>query len=138
LNEILPDKKEMVLVGIGNHAMGTMFLDGGSLINEKLSASFDRISKQIPGFYFGRFDLRCQSLEDLNDGNVKIMELNGCGAEPAHIYQPGFSFFKALSILFQHWQNIYSIAVQNRENGVKFISFSAGYRFYKKFKTATR
>ena len=45
LNEVLPLGKREVLVSIGNHCLGTMFLNGNNLITPKLSESFDRISK---------------------------------------------------------------------------------------------
>jgi hypothetical protein len=136
LSSIIPDKKIIELNLIGNHCLGTKFLDGGHLINEKLAKSFDAISKQINGFYFGRFDLRCASFEDLTEGKIKIMELNGCGAEPAHIYQPGFSLWKALGVLFTHWRNMFLISIQNNKRGVAYISFSEGKMIYKKFKAA--
>jgi len=99
--------------------------------------TFDAISKQIPGFYFGRFDLRCGSLEDLYQGNIKIMELNGCGAEPAHIYHPGYSLRKAIAVLLTHWRNIFIIARENKQRGVQYISLKEALQHYKKFKAAT-
>lgn len=138
LDEVLSEGTKLELVSIGNHALGTKFLDRTDLINAQVSEAFDRISKQIDGFYFGRFDMRCSSTDDLSTGNVMILELNGCGAEPAHIYQPGFSIFKALTILLEHWRNIYEVSLQNRENGIQFISLKEGYRYYRKFKSAIK
>jgi hypothetical protein len=137
LGEILPAGEKFVLNSIGNHSLGTTFVNGEHLINAKLSKTFDTISKQIDGFYFGRYDLRCASLEDLYEGNVKIMELNGCGAEPAHIYHPGFSLWRALGILFTHWKNIFLISMQNHKRGVEFTSFREAREIFKKFKEAT-
>ncbi|HYG01251.1 MAG TPA: hypothetical protein VD927_02345 [Chryseosolibacter sp.] len=137
LNEIIPAGQNIELVSIGNHCLGTKFLNMNHLINRELSETFDQISLQIDGFYFGRFDLRCASLEDLYQGHVKILELNGCGAEPAHIYQPGFSFFGAVSVLLRHWQNIYVIAKQNKQKGHRFLSLQEARAYYRKFKEAT-
>lgn len=134
---LIPSGEVMELVSIGNHCLGTKFLDGTHLINEQLSLSFDAISQQIDGFYFGRFDLRCASIEDLYSGNIKVLELNGCGAEPAHIYQPGFSIFKAVSVLLNHWQSIFVIARANEKNGVRYIPLREAMMHYKKFKLAT-
>jgi hypothetical protein len=138
LHEIIPAGTSIELISIGNHALGTKFLDGSHLINENLSLTFDHISKQIAGFYFGRYDLRCASLENLYAGRVKIMELNGCGAEPAHIYEPGFSFFKAVKVLFNHWRNIFVIAKQNHQKGVPYITWRKARPLYKRFKDATK
>jgi len=138
LNEIVPKGKTIELVSIGNHCLGTKFLDGSHLINDRLSATFDEMSKQIEGFYFGRFDLRCTSLEDLYTGNVKILELNGCGAEPAHIYHPGYSVFKAIGVLLNHWKDIFLIARENAERGTSYIPFKEAKMYYKRFKAATQ
>ncbi len=137
VQSIIPPGERVELVSIGNHCLGTMFLNQNHLINEKLSASFDRISQQIPGFFFGRFDLRVASIEDLTEGKVQVMELNGCGAEPAHIYQPGFPFLKALKVLFQHWHDIYRVSRENHERGVAYISFKEAKTAYNNFKTLT-
>lgn len=138
LAEVIPAGKQIELVSIGNHAMGTKFLNGNHLINDQLSSSFDRISKQIDGFYFGRFDVRCASLTDLYEGRVKVMELNGCGAEPAHIYDPGFGLFKAVGVLFRHWKTIFEIARENHQAGTRYLSYREGLAFYRAFKKAVQ
>lgn len=132
---ILPAGERKILVHIGNHALGTKFLNANHLITPKLTASFDRISKQIDGFYFGRFDLRCASIEDLEAGRIVIVELNGCGAEPAHIYDPSNSFFSAMGELFTHVRRMYDISVANHKRGVPYLSFAEGKRIYKEFKS---
>jgi len=137
LSEIVPAGKRIELVSIGNHCLGTKFLDGTHLINAELHRAFDAISQQIPDFYFGRFDLRCKRIEDLYSGDVKIMELNGCGAEPAHIYHPGYSLRKAVTVLFRHWRNIFIIARQNERRGVPYTSLREAVVHYKRFKAAT-
>ncbi len=137
LHDVVPKDKRVELVSIGNHCLGTKFLDGSYLINDSLSLTFDKVSKQIEGFYFGRFDLRCASIEDLYAGNFKVMELNGCGAEPAHIYHPGFPLRKAIKVLFNHWRNIFLISRENVKRGASYTSFKEAKLYYKKFKSAT-
>lgn len=136
LGEVITKGERVELISIGNHCLGTKFLDGNHLISPAMSESFDTISKQMAEFYFGRFDLRCASQEDLSKGNVKILEVNGCGAEPAHIYQPGFSLWKAYGTLFKHWKNLYLISRQNQKRGVPFTSFREGRNVYKKYRAS--
>jgi hypothetical protein len=135
LSDVLPSGRSMELVSIGNHCLGTTFLNGQHLITDQMHDSFDRISKKIEGFYFGRYDLRCATVEDLQAGRVKIVELNGCGAEPAHIYHPGFSFWKALRVLIRHWQQMYRVSVENHQRGVPYLSFAEGKRIYRQFRS---
>lgn len=137
LNTVLTKGESLELNSIGNHCLGTIFLNGNYLINDQLSESFDRISKSVNEFYFGRFDLRCESLGDLYQGKVRIMEVNGCGAEPAHIYHPGFSLIEAMRVLFLHWQNLFIISTQNRKRGFAYTPIREGFRIFKHFKTHT-
>ena len=137
LEEVLPGGEKLELVSMGNHCLGTKFLNCNHLITDTLSSSFDRISKRVDGFYFGRYDVRVSSIEDLEKGKVKVVELNGCGAEPSHIYEPGFSLWKALRVLLQHWNYIYRISTQNHALGVRYLSFAEGRRAYIKFKSVT-
>jgi len=138
LFKVVDNQKEVVLNSIGNHCLGTKFLNNNELINDNLDEVFTVISKQIKGFYYGRFDLRCASLDDLYKGKVKIMELNGCGAEPAHIYHPGYSFWKAMGEMLGHWKNIFIVARENKKRGVDFLTLPEVRIYYKKFKEAVQ
>lgn len=124
LQQVLPIGQVMELVPLGNHCLGAMFVDYNHIITPAMHRSFDSISKSIKGFYFGRFDLRCNSVEDLQQAkNISILELNGAGAEPAHIYTPGFSFFKAQRILAQHYRMLYEAAIANQKKNIPFMRY---------------
>ncbi len=138
LKSVIPAGEQMELVSIGNHCLGVSFLNANHLINDALSISFDAIGRQIPGFHFGRFDLRCDSLQDLYQGKVKIVELNGCGAEPGHIYDPAFSLWEAMAVLVRHWHNIFEIAEANRKLGVNYVSHREAFSYYRKFRSAVK
>lgn len=125
-NKILKKGETEILVPFGNHVRGALFLDFCNIIDEKLHAVFNTISKQIEGFYFGRFDIKCNSIEDLKEGkNFSILELNGSGAEPAHIYQPGFSFIKAQAVITRHYKMMYKAAKANHKKGVLYMSLKS-------------
>jgi hypothetical protein len=132
----IPAKDENIeLEPIGNHARGTTFLNGNDLIDQHLNEVFDNISKQIPGFFYGRYDLKCTSIEDLKLGkNIKIMELNGAGAEPAHIYHPHSSIFLAYKALFSHWKMLYVVSKQNHKRGIPYMRFAEAIKKYKEVK----
>jgi hypothetical protein len=123
--EVLPIGETLLLMPIGNHSRGTKFLNANHLITDELVQLFDRISQPVAGFYYGRYDLRCRSVADLYAGkHIKIVELNGVGAEPAHIYQPGFSIWEGWRVLLQHWQVIYKISRENHRQGVAYMTFA--------------
>ena len=124
---IIPEADEEILLEpIGNHNRGTAFLNGNHLINDQLRKVFDEISWKIDGFHYGRFDLRCASVDALNRGEVKIMELNGAASEPAHIYSPGFSLIEGYKSLFHHWKVLFNISIANHKKGIKYMSFKTG------------
>ncbi|MCK6617356.1 MAG: hypothetical protein L6Q51_06905 [Cyclobacteriaceae bacterium] len=136
LETILAPGETWEINSIGNHCLGTKFINGVHHITPELERSFDNISKQIDGFYFGRFDLRCENLEALYQGRIKILELNGCGAEPAHIYEPGFSLIEAWRTIFRHWDEMYNISVHHAKHGIKYPSLREGLAVYRKYKAA--
>ncbi len=135
LEQVPRHGERIELVSIGNHCRGTTFLNGNHLISEKLIRVFDEISQKIEGFYFGRYDLRCTSVEDLYQGkNIKILELNGAGAEPGHIYQPGYPLMQAYRDIMHHLRVLAEIGSINRKNGIPFMSLRQGLREIRKIR----
>ncbi|MDW7691711.1 hypothetical protein R9C00_16805 [Flammeovirgaceae bacterium SG7u.111] len=122
-NEVLGKGAKLKLEPIGNHCRGTTFLNGNYLISKKLEKVFDKISTQITGYNYGRFDLKVKSLDDLYRGkNIKILELNGVSSEPAHIYDPSMNLITAYRDLFQHAKIIWKVGKRNHELGVEYES----------------
>ncbi len=105
------------LVEIGSHCRGSIFLNATSLCTPELDAAIERVSQAHPGFYYGRFDLKAESVEAFREGRFKVLELNGVGAEPAHIYDPAVSLWEAYRVLFSHWRAMFEIGAANREAG---------------------
>ncbi len=112
LKEIVPAGKQKCLVPFGNHNRGTEFTDGKIYITNKLEQTFDALLREIPGFYYGRLDIRYTSLAELEEGrNFSIIELNGAKSEPTHIYDPAHSFVYGQREIFKH-QNIFQHIVK--------------------------
>ncbi len=108
------------LVEIGTHCRGAIFLDGGDTITPALEEIIDRIARCFDGFFFGRFDIRVPSREDLMAGrNMKIVELNGVTSEATHIYDPKLSLFDAYRVLFRQWRIAFEIGDVNRAKGTR-------------------
>ena len=132
LENVIPRTEEVMLSTIGNHARGSEFVDLTSMVDEKLEQQIDSISNKIPQFYFGRYDIKYNSLEELSEGkNFKIIELNGAGSAPTHIYDPNFSLLNAWKVLTRHWKYLYDISIMNQQRGIGFMSFKDGMRMIK-------
>ena len=138
--EFIPEFGLEVLVEpIGNHCRGTQFLNDNHEISDSLNSAFDQLAKQIPEFYFGRFDLRCNSYQDLSQlKNFKIIELNGAGAEPGHIYHTGYPLIKAYKDILWHLRVLADISAENKKRGFAYWTFSRGYRKWKSHQNYNR
>ncbi len=127
LSMVLPMHQVYTLSTIGNHARGSMFKDMTFKITPALQNEIDSISKNYKGFYFGRYDIKFNTWEELAAGkNFSIIELNGAGSEPTHIYDPNTSIYKAWKVILYHWKMSYQIAATNVENGAKTFSITEG------------
>ncbi len=115
----IPARGERVrLAEAGNHCQGCIFKDGADLYSEELRAAFDEISRRLPGFYIGRYDIRYASDDDLRGGTgFQIIELNGAASEATNIYDPANSLWSAYKTLYQQWKLVYQIGAANRRRG---------------------
>lgn len=136
LERVLAAGEELLLVPYGNHVRGAEFRNFDKIIDQQLAATFDTICREIPHFFYGRFDLRVKSIDSLKQGkDIAILELNGAGAEPAHIYDPCYRFISAQRDLFWHYRQMFDIAMHNKKNGTCFMTL-AKYLALKKMEKA--
>ncbi|MBC5834076.1 D-alanine--D-alanine ligase [Flavobacterium sp. F372] len=132
LLKVLLKGEKVNLVPYGNHARGAKFIDSSHLISEKLNNVIENISKDISEFYFGRFDIMYNTFEELENGqNFSIVELNGSGSEPTHIYDPKHNIFFAWKELARHIGYMYKIGKYNNDRGFKFLNYTEGMKEYK-------
>lgn len=129
----------------GNHCRGALFLDLSHRITQKLKQQMNLVCKQIPGFYYGRLDLKFNSWKDLEEGKqFKIIELNGALSEPAHMYDPKHTFFKGQREIFRHFHFMYRINRQHHLQGMAPLSWKEGihqlkehYKMMELYRTST-
>ncbi|MBK8610495.1 MAG: D-alanine--D-alanine ligase [Chitinophagaceae bacterium] len=132
LQEVLASGETKNLVPYGNHARGAKFIDVSHWADEKFTKIFDGICKQIPEFYFGRLDIMYRDLDDLKAGsNFSIIELNGAGSEPTHIYDPSHSLFFAWKEIARHFKLLYSISIQNHKRGFRYLTVKEGMQMFR-------
>jgi len=125
---------EIELEPIGNHSRGTTFLNGNHLHNEKLERVFDKIAFQMEGIYYGRFDLKCESIELLEQGKgIHILEFNGVAGEPAHIYDPEYPVWKAYRDIYQHFKIIYQIGRVQHKKGIEAMNLKEMRNSYRRY-----
>ncbi len=133
LKDILLEGEEKIMVPFGNHARGAKFIDATNLLTPQLEKTIDSICKQVPDFYFGRLDIMFTNWQDLTEGkNVSIIELNGAGSEPTHIYDPSHSIFFAWKEIARHLKILYRISIYNHtKKGIAYLPFKKGIKMFR-------
>ncbi len=135
LNFIIPSKQIFRLSWAANLSRGGRLVNLEYEKDDRLLNIFDNLSHYTKHFYYGRYDIKCSSVEDLKQGiNFSILEYNGCGAEPHHIYGNGNTLVQAYKIILQHWNILYKISKYNRINGFEYCKHNKGYKFLRSAK----
>jgi hypothetical protein len=133
LFQVLPAGERRTLVPYGNHSRGAKFTDLSHLVSDELEGMIDALCQQIPEFYYGRLDIKYRSWEDLCAGrNFSVIELNGAGSEPTHMYDPAHSIFFAWKEIMRHWRLLYKISRLNaKRKGISRMPTADGLRMLK-------
>lgn len=131
LQKVFPKGERYILTYAANLNRGAKFSDLYHHVDDALLKIFDSISHTAQ-FYYGRYDIKCESIEDLKQGkNFTILEFNGSGAEPNHVYHTGYSLFGAYKVFLRHWKVLYDISKYNKEHGIPYWPLMKGWKFLK-------
>lgn len=133
LQDILAQDEERLLVPFGNHCRGAKFIDITHLATPSLTKVIDNICRNVDGFYFGRMDVKYNNWEDFCNGeNFSIIELNGAGSEPAHIYDPTHSLFFGWKEIIRHWKILFEISKRSKsQHQLEYMTLKEGIRMFK-------
>mgnify|MGYP006165719229 FL=1 len=127
MQQVLVKGEELILAPYGNHARGSKFVDWTERADEVMQKNIDAVCKQINGFYYGRLDVMYTDWEDLRNGkNFHIIELNGAGSDPTHMYDPKHSIFFAWREIIQHWMILWRISKINHQKGHPYMTLKQG------------
>lgn len=132
LNKVIPCGEIYFLSYALNLSRGGKLVSLAHEKDSRLLKIFDDLSHHTKHFYYGRYDIKCSSIEDLKEGrNFSILEYNGCGAEPHHIYGNGHTLLQAYRIILHHWKALYKISRENYHNGHQYWKYRRGMEFLK-------
>ena len=128
LDDIIPEGTVYCLSNALNQTRGGRLVSLAHEKDDRLLGVFDALSHYAGHFYFGRYDIKCASIDDLKAGlNFSILEFNGAGAAPHHVYGNGNSLWQAYRIVLHHWSVLARIARQNHTGGVPYWPFKRGW-----------
>jgi hypothetical protein len=127
--EVIPAEEVYLLSYAANHNRGAFFYNLSDRIHDGMLERFDAWSKHT-SFYYGRYDLKVRSIDEFCSGGAcSILEFNGCGAEPNHIYDCGMGLFEAYGVILQHWKALFAISRYNHQRGHRHWGFWKGLKF---------
>jgi hypothetical protein len=133
LKTVLTHGEVFLLVPYGNHVRGAKFIDATHLADQRLVETIDQVCRKVNGFYFGRLDIRYRSWEELKEGrNFSIIELNGAGSEPTHMYDPKHTIFFAWKEIIRHWNILARISrINHRLLNKPYMDMTAGLQMFR-------
>lgn len=129
LDEIPKEKETIVVSAIGNHARGSAFYDVTQSVLPQQNNQLIALIEELGDVNFGRIDMRLKNENDfIKNGDFSIIELNGSGSEPIHIYDSSYSIFYAWKTICMHWKIMANIYLQSpkKQNESGFKRFKNG------------
>jgi hypothetical protein len=74
-------------------------------------------------------------MESLKQGReFSIIEVNGAGSEPTHMYDPKHSLFFAWKEIVRHWIILWKISRANHKKGHRYLSMKEGIAMFREDK----
>jgi hypothetical protein len=132
LDEVPATGQSIRLAFAGSHSRGAIFRNGTHLVTPEMEAAVDDISRRLPEFHFGRYDVRFERFADVQRGcGFTIVEVNGAGAESTHIWDRRTGLLQAWRDLMRQYRWLFEIGHANRARGFAPMSraeFMRGYR----------
>lgn len=113
---------------VGNHAQGTVFYSLMPEDTSKIIAQLLKVIATLPGFNYGRFDVRADSQAELINGNFIVLEVNGIDSLSTNIFDPSWSVIDAYKKLYEQYSLLISIADQNHKQDMKLCSWPEVFR----------
>lgn len=127
---IIPNGEAYTLLEVSNRTQGGKMISLAHEMDDRLVAVMDSISKYRNTFLYGRYDIKCNSIEAFKSGKeFSILEFNGCGSGVQHIYGNKYSLFQACRMIVHHWNMMFKIARYNHSKGIPYWSFMKGLKF---------
>ncbi|PJE79850.1 hypothetical protein CI610_01163 [invertebrate metagenome] len=118
LHKVVPEGIHVKLAFAGSHSRGSVFRDGCHYITPALEEAFDRIGEGLPGFFYGRIDIRFKDIHRLMQGeDFSILEINGASSEAAHIWDSRGSLRDLYRTLFAQYRTLFRLGRMNYQQG---------------------
>lgn len=132
LNSVLKKGEAFRLAFAGSHSRGSIFRNGNIYITKQLTQSLDRFFDGVPGFHYGRLDLKFKDIESLSKGeDYQILEINGASSEATHIWDSRTKLREAILTLLNQYKILFQIGNAQRQVGHKPPSLLSLYKAWR-------
>lgn len=119
---ILPDGDEKTVSFIGSNTLGSKFTDDTHLASPQILARLHSLFGDVPGYNFGRLDVKARSVEAFQAGQFDVIETNGMMSLPTNMLDPDLPVIVAMKIWHKHAGLLVRIARQHRKKPMKTLS----------------
>ena len=128
---VVPAKGEFYqLIFTGNRKNGARLVERHDEVDDELLALFDRFSHYKDGIFYGRYDVKCESLESLKKGEkYAILEFNAVHSGYGHLYHCGKSSSEVYKEIHRLWNVLYDICTAHHKKGAPYMPFFKGWKF---------
>ncbi|WP_339667879.1 D-alanine--D-alanine ligase [Dasania marina] len=117
---ILAKDQRHSLLFSASHCRGAVFTDGREHISPELEQTLNHIMRELPGFHYGRLDVKYNNLAELKAGaSLQIVEINGASAEAIHIWDKDTRFLNAIGTLLWQYRTLFRLGNTIRKRGIK-------------------
>lgn len=130
LAEVLKADEARRLSLIGSTRVGGLYCDGSRHATASLLAKVDAIARDMGALHVARFDVRFNSIADLEEGAFTIMEVNGAGSEAVHAWDPSYTIPEVYRMVFAKQRKLFAIANEMRKQGHRPVSLLELTRLY--------
>lgn len=135
LETVLKDGEEYRLAFAGSHTFGSIFKNGNKYITDELTQSLDEFFDGVPGYNFGRLDVKFKDIDSFMKGeNYQVLEMNGASSEATHIWDSRTTLKEAMTTLLYQYKVLFEIGNLERKAGHKVPSLLSLYRAWKEEK----
>lgn len=139
-DQVVAKGQSITLLTSASHCRGAIFTDISDQVTPELDEALHQLCAKN-AFYFGRFDVKADSVESFLNGEFRIIEVNGATSEFIHIYDAKYTLREALSELKRQWSLLFIMSEKSQsvhKIPVSMWTFLSRYsRFFWQTKRAT-
>lgn len=125
LAKVLEQNISQTVVRTASISYGTEYVKLNLTPEQKklLEHQINQMLLPADGFNIGRFDLKADNLDALLKGDCLVVELNGIGGMPTHVYETHLSIEQKQMILDEYFDLLQNFSLQQIERGLKPLGF---------------